>query len=96
MIPVTESDYQFTRVYSDHYNNINLELHFINGKMYIFNRDTLKLTEGMTEEIKQHMIAGNYCERNAYILLDAKDSKNSKWFPEEYIKFFKNNGYDKS
>ncbi|NBH36259.1 hypothetical protein D3Z58_22720 [Clostridiaceae bacterium] len=75
----------------------NVATFFIDGKLYSLNMETLELTEGWTEEAKQSWLP--QCEQRVWSI--SNNISNSyygpedvKWIPEEYKKFFRDNGYD--
>ncbi|MEH2932865.1 hypothetical protein VSQ48_23850 [Candidatus Ventrimonas sp. KK005] len=75
----------------------NVATFFIDGKLYSLNMETLELTEGWTEEAKQSWLP--QCEQRVWSISNNISNgyygpEDVKWIPEEYKKFFRDNGYD--
>lgn len=69
--------------------------YFIDGKVYTLNLDTLELTEGWTEEMKQSLLDTTFCE-DRIALFSLRSPEEWKWIPEEFKQFLKDNGYHAS
>jgi len=84
------------KYYKDPFQPNYTTTYFIEGKLYSLNLETLELREGWTEEMKQSLLTTSFCEDRVRAFSDNTkyDPETWKWVPEEFKKFFRDNGYD--